>query len=103
MEQETPRAGSALGVAPSPYPTILANSAAAALSGSSFPTPNEQAFPESSNVMILKIYTIHAGMQEVDAEVTIRGLYAGSEEEARAYIKATLPHLEIIYVEEFEI
>lgn len=51
----------------------------------------------------LKVYVIHAGMQEVDAEVTIRGLYAGSEEEARAYIKATLPHLEIIYVEEYEI
>ena len=50
-----------------------------------------------------KIYTIHAGMQEVDAEVTIRGLYAGSEEEARAYVQATLPHLEIIYVEEYSI
>ena len=51
----------------------------------------------------LTVYVIHAGMQEVDAEVTIRGLYAGSEEEARAYIQATLPHLEIIYVEEYEI
>lgn len=51
----------------------------------------------------LKIYTIHAGMPEDDAEVTIRGLYAGSEVEARAEVQKWLPNLEIIYVEEFEV
>ena len=48
----------------------------------------------------LHVFTIHGGLPEDDADVTVRGLYAGSEAEARAYIQALLPNLEIIYIEE---
>ena len=50
----------------------------------------------------IKVYNVHAGIDDMDADVTIRGLYAESEEQARAIVALYFPRMEVISVEEVD-
>ena len=52
--------------------------------------------------MDCKVFTVHAGIDDMDAEVTIRGLYAESEAQARAIVAQYFPRMEVIWVEEVQ-
>ena len=50
----------------------------------------------------LKVYDVHAGVDDMDADVTIHGLYAESETQARAILALYFPRMEVISVEEWK-